>query len=176
MKLLFLLILLISFLVGQESSSQKNDSKLTNVISFQQTNVNESNLSPLKFYEQSTEENFFRRTEAIFFISIPFAYLFTNILFTLTPYASQFSAYFNGIRGNQLRVENFNYNRESKPLFERVSDPYYVFLWSSSTIWPSVIAINSFVERAIDPNFYENFKTKIINNRPSLQRIFQARF
>ena len=175
MKILVLFFLLMSFLLGQENDGSEMSLELTNVIAFQSTNTN-TNLSPLEFYRQSTEENFVRRTEAIFFISIPFTYLFTNILFTLAPYPAQFSAYFNGIRGVQLRVGNFSYSRDRKPLFQEVSDPYYVFLWSSTTIWPATIAVNSFVERFIDPNFYENFKTKIISNRPSLERIFQSRF
>ncbi len=174
MKLSIKIIIIVFFFFPHfaYTQNQSNDN-LTNVI-FYEDNFVPTN--PLEFYEQSTSVNFVRRTEAIFFISIPFAYLFTNILYTLMPYGSVFSAYFDGVRGSQLRGGNFSYNRENKPAYETVSNPYYIALWVNTTVWPAGIAINSFVERAIDPKVYQSFRRKIINNRAPLQRIFQNQF
>ncbi len=176
MKFIFILIGLMLVLKAQTvspSDGQSRDTSLTNIILHNEVIIP---TNPLEFYEQSSEINFVRRTEAVFFISIPFTFLLTNFLYTLFPYGSLGSAYFNGVRTGSSSFGSFLYSYDRLPLYTRVSDPFFVFIWSSTTIWPAVIALNSFIERGIDPNLYQSYKSRIIKNRPHLERVFRSSF
>lgn len=107
-------------------------------------------LTPLERYANRTQVNIFRRTEAIFFIGIPFA-IFIN--YSLKSSFSLFSAMAAAMEEapSDVRIGEFNYFHENTPA--GTLDPFYVYTWTSNIVWPLVIALNDVIERTTSDEY-----------------------
>lgn len=119
--------------------------------------------TPLKRYYGVTDENIFWRSEAIFFIAIPFSYLWTSLLKLFTRYFATLGAYFDGARSPELDSLNFLYSHDRYP--RELADPFYIFTWVNTIVWPIMVALNDVIQRSSVPEKWERVKTKMRADR-----------
>lgn len=128
-------------------------------------------LSPLERYARTTSVHPLRRADILFFISIPFTLLWSNFLIDRFKDVTVIAAYFEGVRGGlNLRNTNFVYDHDS--FAQEDLDPFYIFKWLNAVIWPLVILTNDFIERASDPEEWEQAKEEMYDNRFHLNLIY----
>lgn len=101
-------------------------------------------LTPLERYSRRTKVNIFRRTEALFFISIPFSML---TQFTLKTSFSLFNAFAAVVEDGENPVHSVHFLYNHEKTIASSLDPFYVYTWTANILWPFVIAINDVIER-----------------------------
>ena len=107
-------------------------------------------LTPLERYSSRTQVNIFRRTEALFFIGIPFA-IFINYL--LKTSFSLFSGMAAAIEEAppSVRIPEFAYSHDNA--LAGTIDPFYVYTWTSNIVWPLIVALNDVIERTTTDDY-----------------------
>ena len=107
-------------------------------------------LTPLERYSSRTQVNIFRRTEALFFIGIPFA-IFINYL--LKTSFSLFSGMAAAIEEAppSVRISEFAYSHDNA--LAGTIDPFYVYTWTSNIVWPLIVALNDVIERTTTDDY-----------------------